>query len=54
MQNRDYDAESERQQGVEDFYHINHINQTYDFVCNLSWNFIYFMSMSQFSLELKF
>uniref|UniRef100_A0A2N9G1T3 Inositol oxygenase n=1 Tax=Fagus sylvatica TaxID=28930 RepID=A0A2N9G1T3_FAGSY len=29
---RDYDAESERQQGVEDFYHINHINQTYDFV----------------------
>ncbi|GFZ04223.1 myo-inositol oxygenase 1 [Actinidia rufa] len=30
--NRDYDAESLRQQGVEDFYRINHINQTFDFV----------------------
>ncbi|XP_059644614.1 inositol oxygenase 1-like [Cornus florida] len=29
---RDYDAESERQQGVENFYRTNHINQTYDFV----------------------
>ncbi|KAL0319331.1 UNVERIFIED_CONTAM: Inositol oxygenase 1 [Sesamum angustifolium] len=28
----DYDAESERQAGVETFYKINHINQTYDFV----------------------
>ncbi|KAL8458425.1 hypothetical protein ACS0TY_036080 [Phlomoides rotata] len=29
---RDYDAESERQEGVEIFYKTNHINQTYDFV----------------------
>ncbi|TXG68775.1 hypothetical protein EZV62_003710 [Acer yangbiense] len=29
---RDYDAESERQKEVENFYRINHINQTYDFV----------------------
>ncbi|XP_062155829.1 inositol oxygenase 1-like isoform X2 [Alnus glutinosa] len=29
---RAYDAESERQQGVENFYRINHINQTYGFV----------------------
>ncbi|XP_059641063.1 inositol oxygenase 1-like [Cornus florida] len=29
---RDYNAESERQEGVENFYRINHINQTYDFV----------------------
>ncbi|KAJ9688255.1 hypothetical protein PVL29_014124 [Vitis rotundifolia] len=29
---RDYDAKSERQKTVEEFYRINHINQTYDFV----------------------
>ncbi|CAH9132254.1 unnamed protein product [Cuscuta epithymum] len=29
---RDYNAESERQEGVENFYRINHISQTYDFV----------------------
>ncbi|XP_022148170.1 inositol oxygenase 4-like [Momordica charantia] len=29
---RDYDVESERQQGVENFYKLNHINQTYDYV----------------------
>ncbi|XP_054779057.1 inositol oxygenase 4-like isoform X2 [Prosopis cineraria] len=29
---RDYDAESERQQGVEQFYKLQHTNQTYDFV----------------------
>ncbi|XP_021294240.1 inositol oxygenase 1-like [Herrania umbratica] len=29
---RDYHVESERQQGVENFYQTNHINQTYDFV----------------------
>ena len=29
---RDYEAESERQKSVEEFYRINHINQTYDFV----------------------
>ncbi|CAN6570805.1 unnamed protein product [Malus baccata var. baccata] len=29
---RDYDAEGERQPSVENFYQINHINQTYDFV----------------------
>ncbi|XP_071911066.1 inositol oxygenase 1-like isoform X3 [Coffea arabica] len=29
---RDYNAESERQKTVEEFYRVNHINQTYDFV----------------------
>ncbi|KAG5537811.1 hypothetical protein RHGRI_025053 [Rhododendron griersonianum] len=29
---RDYDAESVRQEGVENFYRVNHINQTFDFV----------------------
>lgn len=29
---RDYNAESERQKGVEEFYMNQHINQTYDFV----------------------
>jgi len=29
---REYDAESERQKGVEEFYRLQHINQTYDFV----------------------
>ncbi|KAK6125151.1 hypothetical protein DH2020_041117 [Rehmannia glutinosa] len=29
---RDYEAESERQEGVEIFYKTNHINQTYEFV----------------------
>ncbi|KAK7358418.1 hypothetical protein VNO77_00346 [Canavalia gladiata] len=29
---RNYDAESERQKGVEEFYRQQHINQTYDFV----------------------
>ncbi|KAJ1421037.1 Inositol oxygenase [Sesbania bispinosa] len=29
---RNYDAESERQKGVEEFYRLQHINQTYDFV----------------------
>ncbi|KAD2806259.1 hypothetical protein E3N88_39636 [Mikania micrantha] len=29
---RDYDVEGERQQGVENFYRVNHINQTVDFV----------------------
>ncbi|CAH1422735.1 unnamed protein product [Lactuca virosa] len=29
---RDYDVESERQKSVEDFYRVNHINQTVDFV----------------------
>lgn len=29
---RDYEAESERQKGVEEFYRLQHINQTYDFV----------------------
>ncbi|KAM5572574.1 inositol oxygenase 1-like [Rosa sericea] len=29
---RDYNAESERQKGVEEFYRLNHIHQTYDFV----------------------
>ncbi|KAL7605336.1 hypothetical protein Lser_V15G17997 [Lactuca serriola] len=29
---RDYDVESERQKSVENFYRLNHINQTVDFV----------------------
>lgn len=29
---RDYDVESARQKGVEEFYRMQHINQTYDFV----------------------
>ncbi|XP_022987889.1 inositol oxygenase 2-like [Cucurbita maxima] len=29
---RDYEAESERQKGVEEFYKQNHIHQTYDYV----------------------
>ncbi|XP_044439449.1 probable inositol oxygenase isoform X1 [Triticum aestivum] len=29
---RDYDAESERKKTVEEFYSVNHINQTYEFV----------------------
>lgn len=29
---RNYDEESERQKGVEEFYRLQHINQTYDFV----------------------
>ncbi|KAL8498200.1 hypothetical protein ACS0TY_021506 [Phlomoides rotata] len=29
---RDYNAESERQKGVEEFYRLQHINQTYDYV----------------------
>ncbi|KAL9329009.1 hypothetical protein ACSQ67_004012 [Phaseolus vulgaris] len=28
---RDYDIESERQKGVEEFYRLQHINRTYDF-----------------------
>ncbi|KAI3422886.1 Inositol oxygenase [Psidium guajava] len=29
---RDYDAESQRQKTVEEFYRLNHVHQTYDFV----------------------
>ncbi|KAG0498188.1 hypothetical protein HPP92_002879 [Vanilla planifolia] len=29
---RDYDAESERKKAVEEFYRMNHIHQSYDFV----------------------
>jgi hypothetical protein len=29
---RDYDKESERRAGVQEFYRINHINQTYEYV----------------------
>lgn len=29
---RDYEAESERKESVEEFYRVQHINQTYDFV----------------------
>ncbi|KAK9102257.1 hypothetical protein Sjap_019511 [Stephania japonica] len=29
---RDYNAESERKRSVEEFYRVNHINQTYEFV----------------------
>lgn len=30
---RAFDAETERKKTVEEFYRMNHINQTYDFVC---------------------
>lgn len=30
---RAFDAESERKKIVEGFYRMNHINQTYEFVC---------------------
>lgn len=33
---RDYNAECERQKSVEEFYRLQHINQTYDFVSNVS------------------
>ncbi|CAL9226901.1 unnamed protein product [Arabidopsis halleri] len=32
---RDYDVESERQKGVEEFYRLQHINQTVDFVTKM-------------------
>jgi hypothetical protein len=32
LDHRDYDAESERQKSVEEFFRLQHINQTYDFV----------------------
>lgn len=53
--NRDYHAESERQLGVENFYRINHINQTYDFVRNRDF---FLLSKTLFlqaqSLHIKF
>ena len=39
---RDYDAKSERQQTVEEFYRVNHINQTYDFVSSLLFSNFFF------------
>jgi inositol oxygenase len=38
---RDYDAESERQKTVEEFYRLQHINQTYDFVSKKISNELY-------------
>ncbi|KAK3130652.1 hypothetical protein QOZ80_6BG0496160 [Eleusine coracana subsp. coracana] len=32
---RDYDAESERKKTVEEFYRVNHLNQTYEFVSRM-------------------
>lgn len=32
---RDYDKESQRQESVEEFYRVNHINQTLDFVSKI-------------------
>ncbi|KAK6776958.1 hypothetical protein RDI58_023675 [Solanum bulbocastanum] len=32
---RDYNAESERQKSVEEFYRVQHINQTYDYVTKM-------------------
>ncbi|XP_022843858.1 inositol oxygenase 1-like [Olea europaea var. sylvestris] len=37
---RDYEVESERQEGVEIFYRTNHINQTYDFVKKMREEYI--------------
>ena len=37
---RDYEnGESERQQGVEEFYRMQHIHQTYDFVSSIKLKF---------------
>ncbi|XP_052180432.1 inositol oxygenase 1-like [Diospyros lotus] len=36
---RDYDAESARQEGVENFYRINHISQSVDFVKRMRENY---------------
>ncbi|XP_059634872.1 inositol oxygenase 4 [Cornus florida] len=36
---RDYDAKSERQKRVEEFYRLQHINQTYDFVKKMRENY---------------
>ncbi|XP_015932981.1 inositol oxygenase 2-like [Arachis duranensis] len=36
---RAYDAESKRQKGVEEFYRLQHINQTYDFVKKMRENY---------------
>lgn len=44
MRNRDYDFESERQKGVEEFYRTQHINQTYDFVSKLPSGYHHFYS----------
>jgi hypothetical protein len=41
MLDRDYDAESERQKTVEEFYRLQHINQTYDFVSKKISNELY-------------
>ena len=41
--NRDYEKESERQAGVEEFYRINHINQSYDYVSCLFQVFLHFI-----------
>lgn len=32
---RDYNVESERQKSVEEFYRVQHINQTYDYVSSM-------------------
>ena len=39
---RNYDAESERQKSVEEFYRLNHINQTYDFVSTRKFSLLCF------------
>nr|GMC65381.1 inositol oxygenase 2-like [Ipomoea batatas] len=42
---RDYEAESERKESVEEFYRVQHINQTYDFVsgkANMVFFFFFF------------
>nr|GMC58870.1 inositol oxygenase 2-like [Ipomoea batatas] len=38
---RDYEAESERKESVEEFYRVQHINQTYDFVSGKA-NMVFF------------
>lgn len=45
---RDYDVSSERRDGVEEFYRINHIYQSVDFVNNqlLIWFFFDFLIRS--------
>lgn len=40
---RNYDEESERQKGVEEFYRSQHINQTYDFVSKSYYYYYYYL-----------
>lgn len=46
MSCRDYNLESDRQKGVEEFYRTQHINQRYDFVSKFILDVISFQELS--------